>query len=97
MRYWRDWSSDVCSSDLQGMLLEIGFNGKDERGGAHELGLRTQPRRLAALLDFLPGFHQPLARDEIGRASWRERVVVLTVGGGLTVTRSFMNIIHCTP
>src|SRR5437879_11628368 len=49
---------------IQRMLLEIGFHGDDERGRAHELGLRAQPRRLAALLDFLPGFYQPLTRDD---------------------------------
>src|SRR6202021_1385263 len=24
-RYWRDWSSDVCSSDLGGMLMTVKF------------------------------------------------------------------------
>src|ERR1700752_5300223 len=48
------------------MFLEIGFHGKDERGRANELGLGAQPRRLAAFLDLLPGFYQPLARDDDG-------------------------------
>src|SRR5258708_12881219 len=51
---------------IQGTLLEIGFHGDDERGRAHELGLRAQPRRLAALLDFPSSFYQPLARDDDG-------------------------------
>src|SRR3712207_8233451 len=25
-RYWRDWSSDVCSSDLEKLLSEAGFD-----------------------------------------------------------------------
>src|SRR5690348_14045132 len=41
---------------IHGVLLEIGIHGKDERGRAHELVLRAQSRRLAALLDFVPGF-----------------------------------------
>src|SRR6266508_6898773 len=51
---------------IQGALLEIGFHGNDERGRAHELGLRAQPRRLAAFLNFVPGFYQPLAREDDG-------------------------------
>src|SRR6266853_6907719 len=60
---------------IQGMLLEIGFHGKDERGRAHELGLRAQPRRLAALLDFLPRLHQPLARDDDGAVGGPEMLL----------------------
>src|SRR6266849_9334956 len=60
---------------IQGMLLEIGFHGKDERGRAHELRLRAQPRRLAALLDFLPSFHQPLARDDDGAVGGPEMLL----------------------
>src|SRR5207247_7071387 len=51
---------------IQGALLEIGFHGNDERGRAHELGLRAQPRRLAAFLNFVPGFYQTLARKDDG-------------------------------
>src|SRR3712207_8792572 len=35
-RYWRDWSSDVCSSDLAGRL----------RAGRRPSGLRGSPRGL---------------------------------------------------
>src|SRR5581483_10260765 len=61
-RYWRDWSSDVCSSDLLGFLdrLVAGFD-----------------ERLGVLDRLLPGvFRHVLDRRkrEIGRASCRERV-----------------------
>src|SRR6266699_6845436 len=49
---------------VHGALLEIGVHGDDERGRAHELGLRAQPRRLAAFLNFVPGFYQTLARKD---------------------------------
>src|SRR5207247_1315235 len=42
---------------------------------AHELGLRAEPRRLAALLDFLPRFHQPLARDDDGAVGGPEMLL----------------------
>src|SRR5258706_2279601 len=57
---------------VQGMLLEIRFYRDYERGRAHELGLRAQPRRLTALLDFLPGFYQPLTRDDDGAVGGAE-------------------------
>src|SRR3712207_8875587 len=34
-RYWRDWSSDVCSSDLS----EAYFNPQSETGKAFKLGI----------------------------------------------------------
>src|SRR3712207_9454972 len=39
-RYWRDWSSDVCSSDLQrgGEEQVVGDAGQDEAGRADEGG-----------------------------------------------------------
>src|SRR3979411_59581 len=54
------------------MLLEFGFDGDDERGRAHELGLRREPRRLAALLDFFSSFYQPLARGDDGTVGRQE-------------------------
>src|SRR5213596_1127988 len=60
---------------IQGVLLEIGFHGEDERSRAHELGLRAQPRRLAALLDFIPRFHQTLARDNDGSVGGAEMLL----------------------
>src|SRR3712207_9470522 len=63
-RYWRDWSSDVCSSDLRGQQRHPG-GGRRHLGGGHlgSLGQLGGHRRGR-------GFGQ---RHQIGRASWRER------------------------
>src|SRR3712207_7393141 len=77
-RYWRDWSSDVCSSDL----LEDGGVAEPEEvqgagvgvGGA---GLRADRQRLPGGDDEqVAAFDPPggLAHGQIGRASCRERV-----------------------
>src|SRR5215203_7166983 len=65
-RYWRDWSSDVCSSDLVGDLLapvagreqrglvdHVGQVGAGEPGGAAGQDLQVDPggQRLAAGVD----------------------------------------------
>src|SRR3712207_7470364 len=77
-RYWRDWSSDVCSSDLPGHLaadllrrarLRRGLV-RGARGG--RAGLRRErpllvPRRARDL----GALREP---RQIGRASCRERV-----------------------
>src|SRR3712207_8314283 len=97
-RYWRDWSSDVCSSDL---------------AAAFALGAATAwlaapapaqqspiPLRVAghftANTKQVDGIERPfftgLARDtEIGRASWRDRVEI-SVGG---VSLNKKNTILC--
>src|SRR3712207_5520111 len=36
-RYWRDWSSDVCSSDLYGFSVPENYFFKSGRGLSHEL------------------------------------------------------------
>src|SRR3712207_7762406 len=79
-RYWRDWSSDVCSSDLEHAerllaVLEL---------GALVLALDHHPRGFVGeadgslvLLDVLPARalgEGVLPVQEIGRASCRERV-----------------------
>src|SRR3712207_8358210 len=76
-RYWRDWSSDVCSSDLTPAR-------RDRRGGARRLDLFDQ--RVDAVVGERRGLLQRVgARREIavlvvgvglqiGRASCRERV-----------------------
>src|SRR3712207_7234095 len=84
-RYWRDWSSDVCSSDLEiriGLLIAqnreefattIGLVvvfGDDTFGNIQKQDIRLHIR-------LLPLGHNPLLviqRNEIGRASCRERV-----------------------
>src|SRR3712207_7986148 len=77
-RYWRDWSSDVCSSDLADTYLtdlwetrgfSLGFSSFEEcvaRGP--ELSLLNQ-----GILD-QPSAPLLLVNGKIGRASCRERV-----------------------
>src|SRR3712207_7042690 len=72
-RYWRDWSSDVCSSDLDLPALR-GL--RDRRG---QLRGRGRPGQPAA--DLSPAARQEPAAGrgpgrEIGRASCRERVEI---------------------
>src|SRR3712207_8323299 len=80
-RYWRDWSSDVCSSDLgeQGLPGSTGRPGEQGEQGPQGLpGLRgeTGPQGVAG--EQGPQGEQGLrgaqGPREIGRASWRERV-----------------------
>src|SRR5438445_56880 len=48
-RYWRDWSSDVCSSDLKARLEQGGGPEKVRR--QHEQGKLTARERVSALFD----------------------------------------------
>src|SRR3712207_8899606 len=79
-RYWHDWSSDVCSSDLEdeeevaaegseegrsGEDRETDENGRRRRRRRRRRGGRNGERELAA------GTH---TEGEIGRASCRESV-----------------------
>src|SRR3546814_17229953 len=82
-----DWSSDVCSSDLDELLGEAGIvGGAQRREPVFEMrerrfgigvGPDTIPRR--KLCGRRRGIENAAARQsgqpvEIGRASWRERV-----------------------
>src|SRR3712207_9490903 len=83
-RYWRDWSSDVCSSDLGSIrkaspagefLLEHqvrqpDFNSYGARRGNHQVMMRGT-------------FANIRIRNEIGRASCRERVKISVVAVSL--------------
>src|SRR5699024_11541094 len=82
----RDWSSDVCSSDLPFAEKRRPFPGRRffssaglvfPRRGSHPVDIH--PHRLVAVL----GLHHaqklpavPLVEGEIGRASCRERVCI---------------------
>src|SRR5207253_7069248 len=97
-RWPRDWSSDVCSSDLaaetdklDGLAVNI--------GSGHGTPIREIAERLSDILkidnapeingEFRPGEMRhltsdtTLARSEIGRASCRERAYVMEGGGAL--------------
>src|SRR3712207_9491587 len=66
-RYWRDWSSDVCSSDLA-----WGFSARAMVGHHRPLG-----KGVAAAAGSSAG--DDCRTGEIGRASWRERVEISVV------------------
>src|SRR2546429_4842411 len=74
----RDWSSDVCSSDLVGAARAVGVRrvlGRRPRGPVAEGPLPARDRAvgIAALVGEAAG--EPVAAGrEIGRASCRERV-----------------------
>src|SRR3712207_8938963 len=77
-RYWRDWSSDVCSSDLPVLRRR----GHKEPGGGYDLRRRGRCTIRPVLPPGLRRHKQPephgpqpvVRRGEIGRASCRERV-----------------------
>src|SRR5258707_5421181 len=83
-RYWRDWSSDVCSSDLWG---EPGTDGQHAFFQMLHQGTDIVPLEIIAVQrpsHGLQGHHEQLLANalaqaqalmqEIGRASCRERV-----------------------
>src|SRR5258707_3847834 len=80
-RYWRDWSSDVCSSDLgRGALAEarpIVDDGEAGRATRHDgeidLAVRTDGADVVVMREQRARGVEFFA-VEIGRASCRERV-----------------------
>src|SRR5947209_10681302 len=76
-RYWRDWSSDVCSSDL-GEPPHRDHPRFDHRDLDHDV--------VSDLGELFPLLQHPL--DEIGRASCRERVYISVVAGPLKKKQS---------
>src|SRR3712207_9387256 len=78
-RYWRDWSSDVCSSDLGRRRGARRGWGRDVAGGAQTGRPGLRPRPGGALPDPLGRAAAPDDGGEIGRASWSERVKILVV------------------
>src|SRR3712207_6891851 len=85
-RYWHDWSSDVCSSDLAAGALGGGGPGGDLVEVPEDAGRRAERHPFEVELggDHLPaavlrphehvGRHPHVLVVEIGRASCRERV-----------------------
>src|SRR3712207_9132354 len=73
-RYWRDWSSDVCSSDLVRAFREDGVQvGRhDDRRAA--AGALADPEHVALRIDL---HVREAVRLEIGRASCRGKSVDL--------------------
>src|SRR3712207_7201818 len=92
-RYWRDWSSDVCSSDLD-VGDDHDHTGGDEppepqrarRGNVDEDAderedVRVYPERDAGVDD------HPQREHKIGRASCRERGEISVVAGSIKKKR----------
>src|SRR5207249_6460321 len=89
----RDWSSDVCSSDLRhdlGLSTIIGRTDRDASGNRLDVATRTRMRRLK-IWDSRSQAYTPTDRSlqqaffqldvlkdkQIGRASCRERVGIM--------------------
>src|SRR5690606_40320367 len=85
-RFSRDWSSDVCSSDLKdepwgarlvreapGRWLTFGTKGQAELRDFEISKVSVSARQNAFTLGG-PGIGEVELRSQIGRASWRERV-----------------------
>src|SRR3712207_9253204 len=70
-RYWRDWSSDVCSSDLP--TLADPFYDKGSRYSAPYV---TYSTGIGWRTDIVPADVAGMGNPSIGRASWRERVEI---------------------
>src|SRR3712207_7226725 len=78
-RYWRDWSSDVCSSDLCAPVHEVRQAALLERAGEVarlDVVLDDEEHDLARVTgEELPDRpERAVEREQIGRASCRERV-----------------------
>src|SRR5581483_12098269 len=57
-RYWRDWSSDVCSSDLEIKNREQAIAGLKARLGEYQGRLSQEPIREQQLADLTRGYEQ---------------------------------------
>src|SRR5690606_40425146 len=79
-RFSRDWSSDVCSSDLPKLLDQAAFKGDEELGA--RVAYYNQLNSLSPLSSgavLLKDFKRKGRSSEIGRASCRERVYISVV------------------
>src|SRR5690606_40369492 len=80
-RFSRDWSSDVCSSDLD-KLYHVGIRSPIKRSTLADANERRDWRIYAEFAQRLIAQARKLyAEEEIGRASCRERGVDLGGGG----------------
>src|SRR3712207_9420237 len=74
-RYWRDWSSDVCSSDLADQAFDPAVDqaalGQRERGGLAAVGLVERLVAAPHHAEVVDGARVAL---QIGRAPCRGRV-----------------------
>src|SRR5437868_14768947 len=77
----RDWSSDVCSSDLMPGMLEA-----EQRGGRDRQARRAHDEVAAVAVDQRQSERRQLA--EIGRASCRERGEIAVGAGAVKKKRN---------
>src|SRR3712207_7929993 len=86
-RYWRDWSSDVCSSDPAGTSSQISDGAGAvllmTREKADALGLRPRARIVDTCLVGSDPILMLTGPIEIGRASCRGRGEISVVAGSL--------------
>src|SRR3712207_2936182 len=61
-RYWRDWSSDVCSSDLRAKAYDTVVNGVEAAGGS----IRIHQREVQGLVFKALGLTPEKARERFG-------------------------------
>src|SRR3712207_7050698 len=73
-RYWRDWSSDVCSSDLRGLDIPDGLSEFDTLAEMERLAHANRPAGAELVCFAGAGAYDHEIPSEIGRASCRERV-----------------------
>src|SRR3712207_8750698 len=81
-RYWRDWSSDVCSSDLGS--LEKTDDGVRIKVASADSGEQQDTEGEGGSYG---GEDAPTGEAEIGRASCRERVKISVVAVSLKKTK----------
>src|SRR5437762_12036196 len=78
-RYIGDWSSDVCSSDLE---FGPGGRGRRSRSG-HDRGIVMPSILIRTWLRHGQDRQEAPRRRQIGRASCRERVEISVVAGSV--------------
>src|SRR3712207_9493202 len=81
-RYWRDWSSDVCSSDLKRLIVDFAASGRRREWSGSSGGTPEESMG--------PGHRGRTARAaaQIGRAPGRERGEISVVAVSLKKKKS---------
>src|SRR5205809_3514833 len=82
----RDWSSDVCSSDLKNRAPTVAAVVNTSSSDTPPLYFSKNLRRF---WESLASIDSGSAQDEIGRASCRERVEIRGRGGSLDKKRKY--------
>src|SRR3712207_7562353 len=75
-RYWRDWSSDMYSSDLKGMAVDVAYDGLSGR----EMAYVTRCDVVVLDRD-LPGMHGDEICAALVASGALTRILMLTASG----------------